>query len=85
MVQLMSEIKGSSYKTASNHYEFFVCTKQLTLFKRGGRAVASQPTKTNRTAITNQKIMRTHVTMDAGKFNYGLLLHPYPYYILCYV
>ena len=85
MIQLMSEIEGCLYITALNHYEFLLRTKQLTLLKQGGRVVAAQPTTTNRTAITTQNLMQTHVTMGAGKFNYVLLLHPYPYSILCYV
>ena len=78
MIQLISEIQSCPIKTASNHYEWLVQTKKLPELKRGGRVVAAQPTTTNGTAITTQKIMRTHVTMDSGKFNYVLLLHPYP-------
>ena len=62
MIVLISELFGASYKAAENHFNYLILTKQLNELKRGGRVVSAQATSTNRTAITTQKLLRTHNT-----------------------
>ena len=62
MIVLISKLFGASYKAAESHFDYLISTKQLNDLKRGGRVVAAQATNTNRTAITTQKLLRTHNT-----------------------
>ena len=62
MIVLIAELFGVTYKTAENHFDYLIKSKQLNELKRGGRVVAAQATTTNRTAITSQKLLRTHNT-----------------------
>ena len=59
MIVLIDELVGVPYKTVENH---LIKLKQLNELKRGGRVVAFQATTTNCTAITTQKLLRTHNT-----------------------
>jgi hypothetical protein len=62
MIVLIAKLFGVMYKTAENHFDYLIKSKQLNELKRGGRVVAAQATTTNRTAITSQKLLRTHNT-----------------------
>ena len=62
MIVLIAKLFGVPYKTAENHFDYLIKSKQLNELKRGGRVVAAQATTTNRTAITTQKLLRTHNT-----------------------
>jgi len=62
MIVLIAELFGVPYKTAENHFNYLIKSKQLNELKRGGRVVAAQATTTNCTAITTQKLLRTHNT-----------------------
>ena len=62
MIVLIAKLFGIPYKTAENHFDYLIKSKQLNELKRGGRVVAAQATTTNRTAITTQKLLRTHNT-----------------------
>jgi len=62
MIVLIAEFFRVPYKTAENHFDYLIKLKQLNELKRGGRVVATQATTTNRTAITAQKLHRTHKT-----------------------
>ena len=67
MISFIAQIENVSNKKASNHYEYLVRAKKLSDLKRGGRVVHAQPTTTNRTAITTQKLLRTNNTLELGK------------------
>ena len=62
MIVLIVALIGIPYKTAENHFDYLIKSKQLNELKHGGRVVAAQATTTNRTAITTQKLLRTHNT-----------------------
>ena len=62
MIVLIAKLFSVTYKTAENHFYYLIKSKQLNELKRGGRVVAAQATTTNRTAITSQKLLRTHNT-----------------------
>jgi uncharacterized protein YciI len=62
MIVLIAKLFRILYKTAENHFNYLIKLKQLNELKCGGRAVAAQATTTNRTAITTQKLLRTHKT-----------------------
>ena len=62
MIVLIAELFGIPYKTAENHFDYLIKSKQLNELKRGGRVVAAQATTTNCTAITTQKLICTHNT-----------------------
>ena len=67
MITFISEIENVKIKTADNHYGYLVRTNQLPKLKRSGRVMAAQPTTTNRTAITTEKLLRTYNTMTLGE------------------
>ena len=58
MIVLIAELFGVPYKTAENHFNYLIKSKQLYDLKCGGHVVATQATTTNRTAITTQKLLR---------------------------
>ena len=58
MIVSISELFGIPYKTAENHFNYLIKSKQLYDLKCGGHVVATQATTTNRTAITTQKLLR---------------------------
>ena len=60
MICMISEFSGVSLKTAENHYDHLIRSKQLRKLKHDGRIVTAQPTTTNHTAITTEKLLRTH-------------------------
>jgi len=62
MIVLIAELFGVPYKTAENHFDYLIKSEQLNELKHGGHVVAAQATTTNRTAITTQKLLRTHNT-----------------------
>jgi len=62
MIVLITKLFGAPYKTAENHFDYLIKSKQLNELKRGGCVVAAQATTTNSTAITTQKLLRTHNT-----------------------
>jgi hypothetical protein len=62
MIVLIAELFGVLYKTAEYHFDYLIKSKQLNELKPGGHVVAAQPTTTNHTAITTQKLLRTHNT-----------------------
>ena len=68
MINFISEIEGVSLKTSENHYDYLIRSKQLPELKGHGRVVSAQATTTNRTAITTQKLLRTHNTMEMGEY-----------------
>ncbi len=61
-IVLCSQLFGVLYKAAENHFDYPIRTKQLNDLKQGGCVVAAQATTTNCTAITMQKLLRTHNT-----------------------
>ena len=67
MITFISEIESVRMKTAENHYDYLIRSKQLPELKNDGRVVLAQPTTTNRTAITTAKLLRTHHTLTLGK------------------
>ena len=75
-------MKSVTSKTAENHYDYLVRSRQLPELKRGGRVLSTQATTTNRTATTTAKLLRTHMTVRARKIlltsiSHALFLHLY--------
>ncbi|KAL9190571.1 hypothetical protein ACHAXT_000277 [Thalassiosira profunda] len=64
MICLIAELESVNAKTAENHYDYLVREGKLPELKRGGRVVTAQPTTTNRSAITTEKLLRTHNTVQ---------------------
>ena len=62
MIVLIAELFGVSYKTAESHFDYLIKLKQFNELKCGGHVVVAQATTNNRTAITTQKLLRTHNT-----------------------
>jgi len=66
MISFIANLHDATMKQAENHYDHLIRSKQLMELKRNGRVVQAQKTTTNRTAITTEKLLRTHNTMDLG-------------------
>ena len=64
IVSIIAEIKSVGYTTAENHYDYLIRSKQLCQLKNNGRVVSAQPTTTNRTAVTTEKLLRTYSTQE---------------------
>ncbi|KAL9182733.1 hypothetical protein ACHAXT_004012 [Thalassiosira profunda] len=64
MICLIAELESVNAKTAENHYDYLVREGKLPELKRGGRVVTAQPTTTNRSAITTEKLLRTFNTVQ---------------------
>ena len=62
MIVLIAKLFSVLYKTAVSHFNYLIKSKQLNDLKCGGHVVAAQATTTNCTAITTQKLLRTHNT-----------------------
>ena len=62
MVAIIADMKGVHLRTAENHYDHLIRTKKLSQLKNNGRVIRAQPTTTNRTAITTEKLLRTYNT-----------------------
>ena len=67
MICFIAEIESVPMKTAENHFDHLIRSKQLSELKRSGRVVSAQPTTTNRTAITTTKLLRTYNTLKMGE------------------
>ena len=67
MISLMAELESVPIKTAENHYDHLIWSKQLSELKRSGRVVSAQPTTTIRTAITTTKLLWIHHTLTLGE------------------
>ena len=68
MISFIAELHRATMKQAENHYDWLARQKKLPELTRHGRVVTAQVTTTNRTAITTEKLMRTHNTLKLGKF-----------------
>ena len=64
IIAIISNMQGVPLKTAENHYDHLIRSKQLKELKKDGRVVTAQPTTTNRTAITTEKLLRTYCTQE---------------------
>ena len=78
LIAIIAELGGVKSKRAENHLDYLIRSKKLPNVKNNGRVVRAQATTTNRTAITTEKLLRTHMSQAEGK--YTVLLS---YYIQC--
>ena len=67
MLCFIAEIESMPMKTAENHYDHLIRSKQLSQLKRSGCVVSAQPTTTIFTAITTTKLLRTYNTLKMGE------------------
>ena len=73
---MIAELEGVQLLKAESHYDHMVKYKQLPKLKSYGLTKTAQPTTTNRTAITTEKLLRTHNTQDLGKcVIFNLIVH----------
>jgi hypothetical protein len=73
LISIIAELSNVKLKTAENHYDHLIRSKQLEHLKNNGRVVRAQPTTTNRTAITTEKLLRTYaIQEDAWAIQDGL-------------
>ena len=66
-VSIVANLAGVNMKTAENHFDYLICSKQLPKLKNNGRVIAAQETTSNRTAVTAEKLLRTHMSQTEGK------------------
>ena len=66
VLSVMSNYYGVNQKTSENYYDYLVKHKMLPQLKRDGRVVSAQPTTTNRTAITTEKLLRNHNNFEVA-------------------
>lgn len=66
VICMIADFYTVSMKTAENHYDYLITHKMLPELKRGGKVVSAQPTTTNRTAITTEKLLRNHLNFDVA-------------------
>jgi len=60
VIQMIADYHGVDNKTAENHYDYCISHKMLPDLKGGGKTQTAQPTTTNRTATTTEKLLRNH-------------------------
>jgi exosome complex RNA-binding protein Csl4 len=73
IICVVAELCGVSFKTAENHFDYLIRSKQLPELKKDGRVVTAQVTTTNRTAVTTEKLLRTHMSQEEGEFEFVFL------------
>jgi hypothetical protein len=73
LICVIAEITRVPHKTAENHLDYLIRAKKLPELKRGGRVVRAQPTTTNRTAVTTEKLLRTHTSQEEGESFLGVI------------
>jgi hypothetical protein len=54
LIGIIAELAGVNKKTAENHLDYLIRSKQLPNLKNNGRVVHAQATTTNRTAVTTE-------------------------------
>ena len=60
----MEMSQNCNHKKCKDHYEHLVFRKKLDLLKSDGSVVATQPTKTNMSAITVTQQRRCYLTLE---------------------
>ena len=68
-VSIISNLAGVNMKTAENHFDYFIRSKQLPKLKNSGLVVSAQETTTNRTAVTTEKLLRIHMSQTEGEMH----------------
>ena len=70
IISIIAELANTNMKTAENHLDYLIRSKKLPELRNSGRVVRAQPTTTNRTAVTTEKLLRTHASQEEGELNY---------------
>ncbi len=63
---MIADFHMVSHKKAEDHFDYMIQKKMLPALKRGGRTVLAQPTTTNRTATTTEKLLCNHSNFVAA-------------------
>ena len=66
-ISIIANLGGVNLVTAENHFDYLIRSKQLPKLKNNGRVLTAQQTTTNRTAVTTEKLLRTHMSQTEGK------------------
>ncbi len=66
VISMIADFHMVSHKKAEDHFDYMIRAKMLPALKRGGKTVQAQPTTTNRTATTTEKLLRNHTNFVAG-------------------
>ncbi len=74
-ISIVANLGGVNLRTAENHFDYLICSKQLPKLKNNGRVVVAQETTTYQTAVTTEKLLRTHISQTEGKMH--VWFHPY--------
>ena len=74
-ISIFANLGGVNLRTAENHFDYLINSKQLPKLKSNGRVVVAQETTTNQAAVTTEKLLRTHISQTKGKMN--VWFHPY--------
>jgi hypothetical protein len=68
VISVIAEIASVPVKNAENHLDYLIRSKKLPELKNNSRIVRAQATTTNRTAVTTEKLLRTHKSQEEGEF-----------------
>jgi hypothetical protein len=77
VICVIAEIGSVPFKAAENHLDYLIRSKKLPELKNSGRIVSAQATTTNRTAITTEKLLRTHTSQEEGELRTGCFMFYY--------
>jgi hypothetical protein len=77
VISVIAEIASVPVKNAENHLDYLIRSKKLPELKNNGRIVRAQATTTNRTAVTTEKLLRTHMSQEEGEFCMFSFYHYY--------
>ena len=67
LIGIIAELAGVNKKMAENHLDYLIRSKHLPNLKKNGCVVHAQATTTNRTAVTMEKLLRTHTCQEEGQ------------------
>lgn len=77
VIAIIANIGGVDLKAAENHLDYLIRSKQLSNLKNNGRVITAQATTTNRTAVTAEKLLRTHCSQTDGKISFRCTCLPF--------
>ena len=69
VIGVIAELGNVGFSKAQNHLDYLIRKKKLPQLKSSGKVVRAQVTTTNRTAVTTEKLLRTHMSQEEGEFD----------------